>query len=180
MVEQAAGQKLSNPKQSMFARFGKGIALVLVMSVFTMPLSASALWSDSRELSVASLNAATVAPPTSFSCADVRTGPLRLVNEGELAWKGSPQATSYVIEFLNPEGSTLGSATVNEPRVPVTSDFLSGVVKGLLELLLGGTTIQVKVSAVGPGQWTSIPTAGVHIQNAGLLTGLSLSGVACK
>lgn len=111
MVEQAAGQKLSNPKQSMFARFGKGIALVLVMSVFTMPLSASALWSDSRELSDASLNAATVAPPTSFSCADVQTGLLGLVNEAELAWKGSPQTTSYVLEFLNPEGSTLGSAT---------------------------------------------------------------------
>lgn len=160
-------------------RAGIAAALAAVLA-FGVPSSSWAYWSASATPPNPDVSAATVPVPGSFTCT---TAGGILGQTANFSWNALPalsggEVWKYQV-WVRAEES---SATVVDPdgqvstTIPINQGLLSGLVGGLLDLLLGGTPTYIHVIAVHPTGWTSDATAEIRIAGGGLA---GLIGVKC-
>ncbi|MEE6286088.1 hypothetical protein V2J52_00285 [Georgenia sp. MJ173] len=142
------------------------------------PTVAWGLWSHSVELDATTASAGVVAAPATLQCS-TEGGLLGLVAQHvELSWPepagGEPdgyivraEADGELFEIARLSGGTRS--------FELKAGLLTGVLQGLLDLIIGGARPALTVTAVHGSGWESAPTASVQIR-LGLL---GLTGVRC-
>lgn len=149
------------------------IAASLVLALGTPALS-WAWWSSTTVLQP-SLSTGTITPPQNVKCQTV--SPSRLAAFARVTWDANPNATSYLVTIRTANGATNATTTVTTPQIDIDSGLLGGLVGGLLQLLVGGASLQVTVQAVHG--WTSAATTTMTIRSATVLDGYLLGGIRC-
>lgn len=149
------------------------VAAVVAGALVVVGAPAVAWWSASGSVTVAA-SAATVPPPTSLTCTTTGT---TLLRSATVRWTApSPAPARYRVTIGGGGESTSTETTATQ--LEITQSLLGGLLDSILELLLGGTTLQVSVQAVHASGWTSVPTTTVPIRGA-LVSGQGAAGVAC-
>jgi len=159
------------------ARARGGIVLVLVVLLAIGPTAARGLWSHETWLEPTSALAGEVAPPTGLSCS-TGGGVLGLAQHATLSWQepASGPPDHYVIRAdTGDQTYTLGEVAGDTRQFNVTTDLLSGLLEGLLSLILGGLRPPITVVAVHESGWESSLTNSVSVR-PGLL---GLGGLRC-
>ena len=154
-----------------------GVAVLALVLAVAVPSSSWAFWSTSASPPAASVSAATIPAPIGFACAS-SGGILGLGSTANYSWTGLPAGSSwrYVVHLRSADGSIdepLESAGQTGTSVSIGQGLLTGLLGGLLELLLGNQRIYVSVSAVHPSGWESPHTAEIPLRRATILGGIT-------
>lgn len=156
---------------------GPGVTAMLSISlilILFIPSATWAWWSSTSSPAQTSLTLGTITTPQNVACTTVNQSGLAAL--ARVTWKDDPNATSYLVTIRS--GSTTATTTVTNPQIDITLGLLGGLVGGLLDLLLGGTPLQLSVQA--QHGWTSDASTTISIQNATLLNGYLLGGIRCS
>ncbi|ROR73358.1 hypothetical protein EDD31_1735 [Bogoriella caseilytica] len=160
------------------------LIIVLVAVLIGAPTTSYGLWSHSASLPPRDTSTSTVATPSNATCTTEAEPGEPLWRSARIRWQtaGYPVGTTFQLRLSPSNGSapqTVSVGTVD--NYLITRGLLSGLVGGLLELLLGGGRIGVNVIAVHPSGWTSqlsSPTLQVRGQETSVLP-VILGGVRC-
>lgn len=151
------------------------IAASLALTI-SAPAVSWAWWSGSASLPEPSLATGVITTPQNVSCQTVSRAGLAAL--ARVTWNAVPDATSYLVTVRTANGATSAATTVTTPQIDIDQGLLGGLVGGLLQLLLGGTALQVTVQA--QHGWASDPTTtAITIRNATALDGYLLGGIRC-
>lgn len=129
------------------------------------------------ERAASSLGAGIVPPAAGVQCTTVVSGPLQ-TRAARISWTPVPEFTYEVRMQELPDGSPQVVSTNATSPVTLSQSLLSGVVSGLLQLLLGGGKAAVTVVAIHSSGWRSAPSSPVNITGASLLVD-GFGGIKC-
>lgn len=147
--------------------------LVTTALVVAAPGASWALWRASATAPAVSLSAGVVPAPGQPTCANLDEGILSLTRSAVVSWPAVSGATSYVVTVRNAAGTTTAtSAPQTATSIKITRDVLSGLLSGLLALLLGGDPLYVTVWTVHSSGWRSAPSPHVLIRSSLLPIGV--------
>jgi len=147
-------------------------ALVAVLVVACPPASWG-LWRASATAPSASLSAGVVTAPGQPTCADLDEGVLSLTRSAVVSWPAVPGAAGYIVTIKNAAGTTTAtSAPQTAVSIKLTRDVLSGLLSGLLSLLLGGDPLIVTVQTAHASGWLSAPGPETRIRSSTLPIGV--------
>ncbi|MBN0042441.1 hypothetical protein JN535_20025 [Cellulosimicrobium cellulans] len=153
------------------ARLRVVAALAVVLALVGAP--AVAWWTASASLST-TVSAGTVPAPTGTTCTTTGT---TLNRSATVRWTApTPAPARYRVTIAGGGQSTTTETTATQ--LVVTESLLGGLLQSILDLLLGGTVLQVGVQSVHDSGWVSAPGGAVAVRGA-LVAGTGLSGVSC-
>jgi len=149
------------------------VAAVLAVLLALVGVPAAAWWTADGSLWT-TVSAGTVPPPTATTCTTTGSVVLR---SATVSWAApTPAPARYRVTIAGGGQSTTTETTATQ--LVVTESLLGGLLGSILDLLLGGTTLQVSVQSVHASGWTSAPSNAVPVRGA-LLAGTGLAGVSC-
>lgn len=162
--------------------WGRGIAVVLSLGLLTglavgtpavlRPQAVAAAWTN-QENGAAAITAGTLAAPSPLTC-KANDGLIGLGSSVDLAWSGYAGVAGAQYQLFGRKVGTTAWSAAGSPT-PDTSatlgdGLLGGLVKGLVDTLLGGGNGSVELMVVGGvGSWTSPPTPIVTVAKSTVL-----------
>ncbi|MBM7818855.1 hypothetical protein JOE63_001332 [Cellulosimicrobium cellulans] len=147
------------------------VAAALAVALALVGAPAVAWWTASGSLWT-TVSAGTVPPPTNVLCANTGTFAARTAT---VTWTApTPAPARYRVTFSG--GGETATTETTTPQVVVSTTLLGGLLESILDLLLGGQPLQVRVQAVHASGWTSVAAGTVAVRNATLTEGV---GIRC-
>lgn len=146
-------------------------ALAVALALVGAP--AVAWWTASGSLWT-TVSAGTIPAPTGTTCTTTGTN---LSRSATVRWTApTPAPARYRVTIAGGGQSTTTETTATQ--IVITESLLGGLLQSILDLLLGGTTLQVSVQSVHSSGWVAVPGNAVSVRGA-LVAGTGLTGVSC-
>jgi len=152
------------------------LVLLLAALLIATPMAAWGTWSSQDTLQ-ANASAGSVAPPTTLQCREEGGLLDLLARYVVLTWNepvSGPPDGYVLVAHAEEEAYVLAEVDGSTRSFEVRTGLLTGVLEGLLTLLLGGVRPPITVHAVDSG-WESVSSNSVEIRT----TVLGLGGLGC-